>query len=209
MNDTTTHGPLPEDFDWNDAYTGAAADFVAPDAEVLALAAARPPGEVLDVGCGAGGLLAALGERGWRLHGVDVAAKAIAAAREVLAAHGLAAELEVADAASWTPSRTYDLVTSTFALPLTRGAQQGVYRVLRAAIAPGGTVIVKDFDTRMSRVPAFGGIDLVELDELVAAFDGFELERAEIVTTPRHDHAGPSDDDAPWTAALLVARRPR
>ena len=34
----------------------------------------------MDVGCGAGGLLAALADRGWRVHGLDLAPRAVEAA---------------------------------------------------------------------------------------------------------------------------------
>lgn len=59
----------------------------------------------------------------------------------------------------------------------------------------------------MARVPAFAGIDLVEVEDLLAAFQGFEVLRAEVVPTPVHDH-GSGSPEGTWTAALLVARRP-
>ena len=202
------HEHLPDDFDWNDIYSGEESDFMPPDPLVLELASQLPPGDVLDVGCGAGGLLAALAARGWRVHGVDVAPRAIAAARKVLARRGVEADLGAADAATWSPPRTYDLVTNSFALPLTRAAQIAVYRTIREAVAPGGTVLVKDFDTQMAHVGPFGGVDLVEVDHLLAAFDGFEVLRAEVVPTPVHDHGSGTYGETTWTAALLFARRP-
>lgn len=200
--------PLPHDFNWDDIYTGQETDHLPPDPLMLELASAQPIGDVLDVGCGAGGLLAALGERGFRLHGVDVAPRAIEAAERVLSRRGLSAELRAVDAAAWTPSRSYDLVTNCFALPLTYEAQRAVFATIRDAVAPGGTVIIKDFDTNMNTVAQFAGIDLVEVAQLREAFDGFEILRAEVVSTPVHDHGQGVDEDSEWTAALLVARRP-
>lgn len=208
MDGHTQDHALPEDFDWNDIYTGEEADFMPPDPLILELTRELEPGHALDVGCGAGGLLTALAERGWAVHGVDLAPKAVAAARKVLARRGHEAELVAADATRWQPPRRYELVTNSFALPLRRAEQRAVYRTIRAAVAPGGTVIIKDFDAQMSRVPAFAGIDMVELDELREAFEGFEILRAEIVATPVHDHGQAAQADQAWSAALLVARRP-
>ena len=208
MDGHTQDHKLPEDFDWNDIYSGEEADFTAPDPLLLELTQALEPGEVLDVGCGAGGLLAALAERGWGIHGVDLAPKAIAAARKVLAQRGHQAELVAADATTWKPPKQYQLVTNSFALPLRRAEQRAVYQTIRAAVAPGGTVIIKDFDAQMSRFPAFEGIDMVEIDELREAFEGFEILRAEVVPTPVHDHGQGKLDEQEWSAALLVARRP-
>ncbi|MFK7990327.1 MAG: class I SAM-dependent methyltransferase [Sandaracinaceae bacterium] len=205
---THEHDGLPDDFDWNDIYTGSAADYMPPDALTLELTESLPVGDVLDVGCGAGGLLVALAARGWRPSGVDVAGKAVAAARAVCAARGVKATLVVGDASTWRPSRTYDLVTNTFALPLTREAQVGAYCAIREAVAPGGTVILKDFDTGMAKVGPFGGCDLIEVAHLREAFEGFDIQRAEIVATPAHDHGAGGYGEARWTAALLVARRP-
>ncbi len=202
------HDHLPDDFDWNDIYSGEESDFMPPDPLVLELATQLPPGHVLDVGCGAGGLLASLADAGWVAHGVDVAPKAIEAARKVLGRRGIRAELEAANAATWTPPRTYELVTNSFALPITRAEQVEVYRMIREAVAPGGTVILKDFDTGMAGIGAFGGVDLVDVEHLRSAFEGFEVLRAEVVPTAVHDHGQGSYGDATWTAALFVARRP-
>jgi len=217
MNRSQTNAPGPSEIDWNEGYSGEQGDYMAPDPLVLELASALTPGDVLDVGCGAGGLLVALGQRGWRAHGIDLAARAIEAATKIMEARGVEATLAVADASRWRPSRTYDLVTNTFALPVERAEQAQVCRMIREAVAPGGTVIVKDFDAGMHRIDAFRGCDLVELPDLLEAFAGFEILRGEIVATPVHDHSespdrpggGPgAERTSPWTAALLVARRP-
>jgi 2-polyprenyl-3-methyl-5-hydroxy-6-metoxy-1,4-benzoquinol methylase len=192
--------------DWDDIYTGGATDYEAPDADLVEIAAGLEPARALDVGCGAGGLVLALAETGWRVTGIDIAGKAIAAARRVLADHGAEASLSAADATKWKPPEQYDLITSSFAMP--EGEERAaVLRMIRSALAPGGVVAIKEFDPSMSRHSHFAGFDFVTIDELTEAFDGLEVERAEVVSTPVHEHAeGSASED--WTAILFIARLP-
>ncbi|MEQ9318061.1 MAG: class I SAM-dependent methyltransferase [Polyangiaceae bacterium] len=195
-------------WDWNDMYAGSQQDLQPPDPLVLETALALPPGRVLDVGCGAGGLLLALTEAGWQASGIDVARRAIAAERAVFAERGLSASLATANAATWTPETTFDLVTNSFALPNTKDEQTAALRMMRAAVAPGGTVVIKDFDPAMIAVTGLSAFHHATLDELVAPFDGFEILRAEVVDTPPHDHDGAGAHAGErWTASFVVARR--
>ena len=196
------------DFDWNDIYTGEASDLEEVDPFFLAVLDELEPGRALDIGCGAGGLVVALAERGWQVTGVDIAPKAIAAARKALEARGLSAELHVGDASEWTSSATYDLVTNSFALPNEQEGQAAVFRLARDVLAPGGTVLIKDFDSSMKRHKVFSRFHCPTIDELVAAFDGLAIVRAEVVETPVHHHDGAEPGlDGPWTAAVLHARK--
>ena len=198
-----------DDFDWNQSYTGEVADFAEADPELLKIIDGLPPGRALDVGCGAGGLVVALARRGWTVTGIDLAEKAVEAARKVVQMQGVAAELHVADATAWTPAGPYDLITSSFALPGTRTGRAALFSMSRGALAPGGTVLLKDSDPFMSRIEFFSGFDLVTVEELTGAFGGFEILRAEVVETPVHHHGtGGGEEEERWTAALLQARSP-
>ncbi len=205
---STNPDPAAPEIDWNDSYTGGLADYEPPDSDILGIIEGLSPGRALDVGCGAGGLVVALAERGWQVTGLDVADTAMKAARKILPDRGVTAELIHADASVWRPEHEYDLIVSSFALP-DRPARNEVLRMIREATAPGGSVVLKDFDSSMTRHGFFAGFDLVGIEELTAAFDGFELVRAEVVDTPVHHHgnadAGMAED---WTAALLHARAP-
>jgi SAM-dependent methyltransferase len=199
-----------EDFEWNDIYTGNASDYMEPDAELLELIDELPPGRALDIGCGSGGLVVALLERGWKVSGVDIAPKAIEAAGKLLDARGLKAELSVADAADWQPEGSFDLITNSFALPATQEEQARLFRTIREALRPGGRVLIKDFDAAMKAREEFARFHCPTVDELVAAFDGFEVTRAEVRETPAHDHGEEHRDEAgapARTAATLYARK--
>ncbi len=198
------------EFDWNHCYTGTSADYEAPDALLVEIVDTLSPGRALDVGCGAGGLLAALADRGWEVSGVDISRRAIAAARAVLHERGHTAELHVGDSTAWTPPGQYDLITQTFALPGDEPGRAALFAMIRAAVAPGGVVLLKDFDATMApRHEFFAQYDMPTVDELASAFEGFQILRADVVDTPPHDHDGKGTHAGEhWTAALLMARKP-
>lgn len=200
----------PENHDWESNYTGLPSDTEAADDLVLETVRGVPVGRALDVGCGAGGLVIELCRLGFEVSGIDVAEGAIAAASASLAQRGLSAHLEVADASLWRAPGQYDLITDTFALPGVWRAQQRVFEMMRHALAPGGHVVLKDFDPGMKRVtPEFAAWHMLDLDELVPAFEGFEILRAEVVETPVHCHHGsPAQPGGHWTATFFHARRP-
>ena len=196
-------------FDWNEAYSGDATDYDDPDLGLVEIIDGLRPGWALDIGCGAGGLIVALAERKWQVSGIDIAAKAIEASRKVIQERGVNAELHVADATRWKPNRLYDLIVSSFALPESKAERGLVYRMIRDAIAPGGTVLLKDFDATMKRVKFFSTFDLVTVEEFTSGFDGLNIIRAEVVDTPVHDHrTGKGQSDERWTAVLLQAQSP-
>lgn len=197
-----------QDFDWNDAYRGVAADYEPPDALFLSIAAGLDPGHALDIGCGAGGLVAALAERGWKVTGLDIAETAIEASRAVLEQRGVTAELEVANASTWQPTRSYDLITNSFALPTTKDERAAVFETIRSALRPGGTVALKEHDAAMTSRSFFSSYDFVTLDELKDAFGGFDLLRLEVEAYEVAERFRDGSGDDVWTAAILHARNP-
>ena len=208
MSSPTSHEPNCPTFDWNAIYTGELEDFEPADSDILAVSAALAPGSALDVGCGAGGLCTELAAGGWRVTGIDIAPRAIQAARRVAQRRGVTVELIAGDAASWHPPRSFDLVTSSFALPATATDQGRALAMIRACVAPGGTVVIKDFDAGMRAVAQFAGFHLPTVAEVADVFAGFEILRAEVVPTPAHQHSGGQAAAQDWTAVFFVARNP-
>lgn len=204
MTDNSHHTTPSDDFNWNDAYTGELSDFVEPDDELLQIIKSLPVSSALDLGCGAGGLVVALAERGWKVTGVDVAEKAIRSVRKKIKDMSLEANLEIGDSGSWKSTKQFDLVISSFALPR-RSRRADTLATLAESVAAGGSVLLKEFDSQMNGVMAS---DLPTIDELTTAFSGFEFLRAEIVKTPSHDHGSGGTHSESWTAILIHAVRP-
>ena len=222
--------PTHEDFDWNNAYSSDASDYEPPNERILELVSALAPGRALEVGCGAGGLVVALAERGWDVTGIDVARTAIESAGKVIKQRGVTAQLEVGDARRWQPRGEFDLVTNSFALPTGAAGRAQVYAMIRSALAPGGSVVMEEFDPSMRDKAFFSGMDVPSIEELRAAFAGFDIVKAELIETPVHDHSRKHDDgrehdrqhghaynikhadhesgSEPWTAILFHARAP-
>lgn len=93
------------------------------------------PGAALDLGCGSGLHLATLARRGWQATGVDVVEKALARARQRLAAEGVTARVVHAD----VTSLPVESVGTGFDLFLDLGCFHGLDRVERTAMGEAVT----------------------------------------------------------------------
>ena len=98
----------------------------------------RPPGRLLDIGCGRGDLLVAAREAGWQVLGVEMVAAAAAVARE---RHGLDVRTgTLVDAG--IPPGSLDVVTGTHLLEHMVDTVEFLGQV-RALLRPGGRVFVE------------------------------------------------------------------
>lgn len=188
------HGYETPDY-WEGVYTGEPWNW-AVDALLPEVAAGLTPGNALDIGCGEGQNCRFLAEHGWDVLGIDFSPTAIGRARE-RAVPGTT--FVVADARVWEPDDPFDLVISTYALGSRRDA---VLPMAAGAVSPGGTAYVAEFDESTENL--WPPEDLVSVDELIDAFEGFDLLRAEVVNL-RHQH---DRHEKEWPMAVVVARRP-
>lgn len=191
------------DIDWEAAYRGDVPDTPV-DRDVVRVASQLPPGRALDLGCGSGQNSIWLGARGWSVHCVDVAKGALERAETAAAEAGVEATFERADVTSWRTKERYDLVISTYALPSRGPGRTHALAVTRDAVAPGGSLLIADFDESLAASGWMAPDHLVSLDEITQALPGFELEQAEVRVT-EHSHGSEADT---LPVVIVVARHP-
>ena len=155
---------------------------------LVEIASALPPGKALDLGCGEGNDSIWLAQRGWVVKAVDVSAGAVRQARAAAAAAGLnSVVFETVDLGEWRPVSRYDLVFCTFALPARGMGRSRMLEMAAAAVAPGGTVLLADFDISLRKEGWMAEKYLVSTDELERHLAGFRVNRS-AVRTARHRH---------------------
>jgi ubiquinone/menaquinone biosynthesis C-methylase UbiE len=102
--------------------------------------------DVLDVGCGAGVEVVRFARAGARTTGVDIAASAIALARQNLAQQGLEARLEVADGEHLPfPDASFDLVFAHGVVQYT-GDDRAMVREIHRVLRPGGLAVFQAYN---------------------------------------------------------------
>ena len=180
-------------------------DEAMPPPEVVALAAAMPPGRALDVGCGYGRAVIYLAGRGWSAVGVDFVPQAIAEARRRAAAAGVGerATFYVASATDLGfLMPPFDLVIDvgcmhSFTEEMLAAYRDEIVRLLR----PGGRYLLfahlRQAD-EPEREDGPRGIAESTIHELLRA--SFRLERVERGVTQ-------VEDRPPWNSAWFWFRR--
>ncbi len=138
-------GAMFEPPSWEDRYSGEEKIWSGnPNPQLVAEVSGLTPGTALDVGCGEGGDVIWLAQRGWRVTGADFSRNGLAHA----ARH--AAQAGVDDRTDWwqvdartlaAEGRAYDLVTTHFLHPPDAGMVE-VTRRLCELVAPGGHLLV-------------------------------------------------------------------
>ncbi|RRS01348.1 class I SAM-dependent methyltransferase [Glycomyces terrestris] len=178
----------------------------APHPHLARETAGLAPGTALDAGCGTGTEALWLAARGWRVTGVDIAARALRLAAERAAAlpHPGSVEWVEADLTTWEPGRRFDLVTTAYAHPAM--PHRDFYRRLADWVAPGGTLLIVGHlhtDTARADHPAPA---LVTLADLTASVAPLRIETAEEHTRTVD---GPGGHRHVLRDAVVRAARPR
>lgn len=120
------------------------------------------PGRVLDVGCGTGGTLVYLAERGFEATGVDISPTAIEEARRKARVAGVACRWIVADFPEGVdeetlPDASFDLVIERGFLHMFtyRQEHQSILKRLRRLLAPSG--LIYGLFAKREGAQSFGG----------------------------------------------------
>ncbi|MET4096120.1 methyltransferase domain-containing protein [Arthrobacter sp. UYCu712] len=182
-----------------------------PNPQLLAEAAALPPGRALDLGCGEGADAIWLAAQGWTVTAVDVSAVAL----ERAAAHALESgqtgniEWVRQDLATWVPERQYELVSAQF-LHSTLMPWQEALQLAAAAVRTGGTLFVvghhpeglPPWGNHHSPETYFSAEDVVR--ELGIAAPEW---RVDVAVSRRRSMTGPDGEPAEIADAVLRATR--
>ncbi len=170
------------------------------------------PGRALDLGCGEGGDVIWLAQRGWEATGVDISETATRRAAAAARQDGLPEDrvhFVAADLATWVPTDAYDLVTASFLQSPVHLPREEILRRAAAHVTPGGRLLV----IAHAKMPPWADArahhhdDLPTPAEEVAALrlDTWTVEAAEV--RPRQA-TGPDGSSVVLEDTVVCLRRP-
>jgi len=139
----------------------------------------RPPGRMLDLGCGRGQYTAELARRGWEVVGVDNVPKAIEAARrkEIPGATFVVGDVTDLDV---DELGTFDFFLDIGCFQhLDAGQRRAAGRGITALAKPAATLLMMEF-SRPTPIRSFaGGVVPEEVEEALPGWDVLSVEDAE------------------------------
>jgi SAM-dependent methyltransferase len=198
---------------WNERYDDDAYIYgTAPNAFLAEAAEAHfpaPPATVYDLGAGEGRTAVFLATRGYDVTAVDASGVGLRKAHALAARHSVRIDAQEADLTTWAPEEEKDAVVCSF-LHFAPADRPRLYRMMQAAVRPGGIVAAEWFrpEQRTQNRPSGGppSVDLmITADELREHFpeDGIVyLEDAQPVLSEGEHHKGPAE-----TVRLVWQRR--
>ena len=173
---------------WDRRYGGSELIWTAePNRFLAAEVAGLPPGRALDLACGEGRNAVWLAEHGWQVTGVDFSQVGLDKAERLAQERGVSVRWQLADGIDYVPPPGgFDLVAILY-LHLDPAKTRKVLRRAAAALARGGTLLVVGHDPTNIE-DGYGGPQnpaiLMAPDEIAAALDDLEIERADRVRRP-------------------------
>lgn len=170
---------------------------------LVEIATDMAPGKALDLGCGEGQNSVWLADRGWTAIGVDMSPGAVNEARALATSAGVSAVFDVADISDWQPVSQFDLVFCTFALPARGMGRSRMLDMAATAVAPGGSILLSDFDVSLRKEGWMAEKYLVSTEELERHLDGFRVNRS-AVRLARHRHGY---EERVLPVAIVIATR--
>jgi SAM-dependent methyltransferase len=170
----TPAGPSAQADRWNDVFRRGAGTLFNPRPNALLARAVKgvKPGKALDVGMGQGRNAVYLATQGWDVTGVDPAEYGLAVARRsaLEAKVRITPVLQTAEEFDWGESR-WDLIAVIYMNP------RGLKKQIRAALKPGGLLVVEGFHRDAARGRKIGAGVVFDTDELKKLLPDFEVVR--------------------------------
>ncbi|MEM7656378.1 MAG: class I SAM-dependent methyltransferase [Bacteroidota bacterium] len=164
---------------WDQAYRENPTEVIIPDQIIQTETVQLTPGTALDLGCGTGEILLALGRKGWRGLGIDWSAYAVDLANQAAEMDGLQVRFAEGDITSWKTEDQFDLVISTYALPGGKDSEKTLQTAV-GALKPGGILLVAEWDVSMATAWKMSEEELVSLSQLTQWLSPLEVEQAEV-----------------------------
>ena len=201
---------LPAEF-WEDRYASAAKVWSGKvNHAIVQVVSTLDPGRSLDLGCGEGGDVVWLAQRGWDATGVDISATATRRAAEGASAAGIADDrihFEAADLGTWTPTEMYDLVTASFLQSPVELPRADILGRVAEHVVPGGRLLIVAHAGMPPWSTHAHHQEFPTPDEEVAALGlaGWTVEIAEVRS---HEAAGPDGQHATLDDTVVLLRRP-
>ena len=140
------------------------------------------PGSAIDLGAGEGRNSVWLATRGWTVTAVDFSQVGLDKALQLAADNGVEIEIECADATTYEPTGTVDLVVLSY-LQLGPDDQRTILEHAATWLRPGGTLFVIAHD-RSNVTDGYGGPPSPEVcytvEETLGAIQGLDISTAEV-----------------------------
>lgn len=177
------------------------------------------PGRSLDLGCGEGGDVLWLAERGWEAAGTDLSEAAVARARGAAAERGVAnARFAAVDLGVWAEDPAsvpeaaghFDLVTASFLQSPVELPRERILRAASERVAPGGRLVVISHAAPPPWAEGQHGPGDFPTPETELALLGLDPERWAVTAEVRTREAtGPGGETSALDDTLVVAQRIR
>ncbi|HSN11624.1 MAG TPA: class I SAM-dependent methyltransferase [Propionibacteriaceae bacterium] len=212
MSDDVTTPSGPSDF-WEERYSSSERVWSGRvNAAVVQVVSPLEPGRALDLGCGEGGDVIWLAQRGWEVTGVDISQTAIRRAQAAAREAGIAeerVELEAADLATWVPAGTYDLVTASFLQSPVHLPREEILRRAAQHVGRGGRLLVVAHAAMppWAQDHAHHHDDLPTPEEQVAAM-GLDTWTVEVAEVRAREATGPDGSQVVLEDTIVCLRRP-
>jgi len=183
-----------------------------PNASLVAVVAGLPAGRALDLGCGEGGDVVWLAQRGWHITGVDISPTAVARADAAARAGGVADRIELVatNLAHWRTAGTFDLVSACFLHSTVELPRTEILRAAAGAVAPGGRLLVVSHAAAPPWADVPHGHEhlfLTPEQEVAALALPAEEWVSEVTEVRRRDATGPDGRSAVLDDTVVLLRR--